>query len=152
MPNRNTHIGIALFAQLGLEMVRQSDLAGDDRFWDVVGAALGATCGGVLPDVLEPALSPDHRQFAHGMLPTAAVAWFGKGKHREGCEALYAWAKSAPIPGEAAQADSGQNDTPRWLRFVIAGFFRALPVGYVSHLIADAATPRGLPVLGRLGS
>ncbi|GJQ28800.1 MAG: hypothetical protein HBSAPP03_06840 [Phycisphaerae bacterium] len=152
MPNRREHIGIALIAQLGVELLRKSDLSDDDRFWDVIGAALGATCGGVLPDILEPALSPDHRQFAHGMLPAAAVAWFGKGKHREGCDALYAWASAGLRPGEHAHAADGQNELPRWMRFIVAGFFRAVPTGYVSHLLADATTPRGLPVFGRLGS
>ena len=151
MPNRGTHVGIALVAQLGVELLRKSVLSDDDRLQDVRQQSLGATCGGVLPDILEPALSPDHRQFAHGMIPAAAVAWFGQGKHREGCDALYVWAKSAPGLGEGVQSGSSQAELPRWFRFIVAGFFRALPVGYVSHLIADATTPRGLPMLGRLG-
>lgn len=149
MPRKNQHIGIALFAQLAVEVLKPSALEGDDRFWDVVGACLGASFGGVLPDVLEPALSPNHRQFAHGIIPAVAVLHFGKGAHCEGCDSLYCWAREAPRPsvGVIAPADS----TPRWLRFVIAGFFRGVPVGYLSHLVADFGTPCCLPLVGRLG-
>lgn len=150
MPNRNAHIGIALVAQLGIELLQQSGLEDNDRFWDVVGAALGASCGGVLPDILEPALSPEHRQFAHGVLPAVAVACFGQGKYRDGQAALYAWANSAPRPGVDTQPGAGQVGLSRCIRFIVAGFFRALPVGYASHLLADAATPLGLPMVGRL--
>ena len=149
MPNKSQHLGIALFAQLTIEALKPSTLEGDDRFWDVVGACLGASFGGVLPDILEPALSPNHRQFAHGIIPAAAAAHFGRGAHCEGCDSLYAWAHEATRPpvGAGVTADSA----PRWLRFVIAGFFRGVPVGYLSHLVADFATPRCLPLIGRVG-
>lgn len=148
MPRKNEHIGIALFAQLAVEVLKPSTLEGDDRFWDVVGACLGASFGGVLPDILEPALSPNHRQFAHGIIPAAAAAHFGKGAHCEGCDSLYIWAQQAPLllVGVGTPPDSA----PRWLRFAIAGFFRGVPVGYLSHLVADFGTPCCLPLVGRL--
>lgn len=152
MPNRNDHIKYALGVQSLIEIFRSSRLSGDDRSWDIAGALLGATFGGVLPDLLEPASSPNHRQFAHGVLPAMAVAWFGRGEHQKGCDVLYAWANAAPRPGDLAVLFNSQNETPRWLRFVIAGFFRAVPNGYATHLVADATTPRGLPLLGRLGA
>lgn len=150
MPGKNEHVGIALLAQLALEMMKSSTLRDDDRFWDVVGAFLGATFGGVLPDILEPALTPIHRQFAHGIFPAAAAAHLGKGAHREGCDSLYNWAHESPRPslGVYTQPESA----PRWLRFAVAGFFRGVPVGYISHLVADFGTPRCLPLVGRLGN
>jgi hypothetical protein len=150
MPRKNQHIGIALFAQLAVEVLNPSTLDGDDRFWDVVGACLGATFGGVLPDILEPALTPSHRQFAHGIIPAAAAAHFGKCAHRDGCASLYIWAQQAFSP--SAEVAAPPDSTPRWLRFVIAGFFRGVPVGYLSHLIADFGTPCCLPLVGRLGN
>lgn len=150
MPRKNQHVGIAVFAQLTVEVLRSSTLEGDDRFWDVVGACLGASFGGVLPDVLEPALTPDHRQFAHGIIPAAAAVHFGKGAHREGCDSLYSWAHRAPRPSECVGTPPGS--VPRWLRFAIAGFFRGVPVGYLSHLVADFGTPRCLPLIGRPGN
>ena len=149
MPRKNQHVGIALFTQLAVEVLKPSSLEGDDRFWDIVGACLGASFGGVLPDILEPALTPNHRQFAHGIIPAAAAAHFGKCAHREGCDLLYAWAHQAPLlsAGVGAPPDS----VPRWLRFAIAGFFRGVPVGYLSHLVADFGTPSCLPLVGRLG-
>lgn len=148
MPRKYEHLGIAVLAQFAVEVLRPSHLAADDRFWDVVGACLGASCGGVLPDILEPALTPNHRQFAHGIIPAAAAAHFGRGAHREGCDSLYAWAHEACPPGGVG---ARQDLIPRWLRFVIAGFFRGVPVGYLSHLVADYGTPCCLPLVGRLG-
>jgi len=149
MPRKNQHIRIALFAQLAVEMLKPSRLEGNDRFWDVVGACLGASFGGVLPDILEPALTPNHRQFAHGIVPAAAAAYFGECAHTEGCDALCAWAQQSPLL--SAGAGVASESTPRWLRFVIAGFFRGVPVGYLSHLVADFGTPRCLPLVGRIG-
>ncbi len=40
----------------------------------------------------------------------------------------------------------------RGLLFMLAGFIVAVPPGYISHLVLDAATPRGLPIMGRLSA
>lgn len=148
VPRKSEHIGFALIAQLTVELLKPSTLQDSDRFWDVVGACLGASFGGVLPDILEPALTPNHRQFAHGIIPAAAAAHFGRGAHREGCDSLYTWAHEAI---QTSEETCGSDDSlPRSLRFLIAGFFRGVPIGYLSHLVADFGTPRCLPLVGRL--
>ena len=144
MPNRAEHQGIAPTFQAVVEVFRKPALHWRDRLPDLAGAAAGATFGGTLPDLLEPATSPNHRQFAHGVLPATAVACFARRQIKEGVEALYRWAEEAPVSGVE------DGELPRWMRFAIAGFCRAVSTGYISHLVADATTPRGLPLIGRL--
>lgn len=76
-----------------------------------------------LPDLLEPAIHPNHRQFFHslvfaGLLGTATYK-------------MYQWEPETPI-GEA-------------LRFVtLVG-----AAAYFIHLLVDAGSPKSLPLLGK---
>ena len=81
-----------------------------------------ATLGGMLPDLLEPASrGPHHRQFCHSVVAFGAV---GYGVYR-----AYKW--------------EPQTELNKCLR--IAAIM--IGVGYISHLIADSSTPRGLPII-----
>ncbi len=81
-----------------------------------------ATLGGMLPDLLEPASrGPHHRQFCHSVVAFGAV---GYGVYR-----TYKW--------------EPQAEWEKGLR--IAAIM--IGVGYLSHLIADSSTPRGLPII-----
>lgn len=84
-------------------------------------AALGAF-GGALPDKLEPAsIGPHHRQFFHSLVALGGV---GYGVYR-----AYRWEPT--------------TDWEKCLRVILI----AIGLGYLSHLIADFTTPRGLPVI-----
>lgn len=90
--------------------------------WPMAGAGLAAvaTC---LPDVLEPALHPNHRQFFHSVAFAALIA--------AGWRKLYEW--------------QPQDDGERLLRtglMVCAG-------AYLCHLALDAMTAKSLPLLGK---
>lgn len=85
----------------------------------VVGAAaVGGLIGGMLPDLIEPATSPNHRGMFHSwafllvLAVIIAVAWKQKDK------------------SSAARA-----------------FMEGIAVGCASHLVADSTTTKGLPVL-----
>ena len=77
-----------------------------------------------LPDILEPAIHPHHRQFCHSVAVFAAVGY--------GIKKAYEWEPQ----------DRGGE------------FWRALAlcagVGYISHLVLDGITPRSLPLLGKM--
>jgi membrane-bound metal-dependent hydrolase YbcI (DUF457 family) len=85
---------------------------------DALCSAVIAVLGGIAPDVMEPALDPNHRSVFHSIAGGTALV---HGAQR-------AW-KSARLPSEA--------------KFIVA----LLAIGYVSHLLADAATPKSLPLL-----
>lgn len=76
---------------------------------------------GKLPDLLEPATSPNHRKFCHSVAVLGLVGY--------GVKKTYEW-----------EPESGFE---KFLR-------GALLVGgacYAVHLLADATTPRSLPVM-----
>jgi len=113
--------GASAFA--AVSMLRQRHPAA--RLPDPVFAAVVAAITSGLPDVLEPASTPHHRQFCHSAAFAALVA--------TGMRKLYDWMPATP--GEAFMRDA----------------LLGIGLGYMTHLCADATTPMGLPLLGQLG-
>lgn len=81
-------------------------------FFTAGGAVIGA-----LPDILEPATNPNHRDFFHSVVFGGAVLYGAFGKHSQ---------KWHP------------ND-----RFAAA----SIALSYLSHLYLDSGTPKGLPLI-----
>ncbi len=131
MPNLKTHlkVGASLGCIAGIvcgldsqnRKMRENPEASFDwkelLLHSLYGTAAGVI-GGVLPDVLEPALHSHHRKICHGMgaLALSTIGATRAGKH------------------------PGLN--PHLKTAAIAGC-----IGYGSHLVLDASTPRGIPLL-----
>jgi len=94
------------------------------RLPDPAFAGIVAALASGLPDLLEPATSPHHRQFCHSAAFAALVI--------AGMKKLYEW--QPKTPGDALLRDV----------LLSIGF------GYLAHLGADATTAMGLPLLGKL--
>lgn len=110
-------------AAAGVFGAAAADWSPDDH-WSkhpVVAACIAGGCG-TLPDLIEPATSPHHRQFFHGVMFAAVV---GVALCR-----TYQW-----------QPDT---DAGRITRHVLlfAG------AAYLIHLAMDSTTPRSLPLIG----
>lgn len=117
---------------------------------ELVGFALSGTIGAFLPDILEPATSPNHRSFFHsvsfvGMAgpPMWSSVWRIRDEQihlAEECEAR-----------ADATLDEYEKSSWKWQaiwhRF-LAGLLPGLVLGYASHLAADSLTPKGLPFMG----
>jgi len=127
--NRRAHaVGGAIAATLAAyldECEATGTAVSADEAWARVCAAcgFGALCGS-LPDLLEPACHPNHRQFFHSVTCGLLLA--------VGIRRVSTW-----------------NPEERWEQWVRIA---ALAAGsaYLIHLIMDATTPKSLPVLGRL--
>ena len=121
MPNRHTHMAIgAVSCTIAM--------AGDDRPNEytnnlAVAPILGAVAAR-LPDILEPAHNPHHRQFFHSFAMLIAVG--------AGVKQVYTWEPHSK------------------LKEVLRGVLIIGGVAYMSHLIADGCTPKSLPLLGKL--
>jgi inner membrane protein len=89
----------------------------DPLFAGVVGAFAAG-----LPDLLEPAITPRHRQFCHSVAFAVALA--------AAIKAVYEWEPN--------------SDGHRLFRDIAL----SVGLGYLSHLGADATTAAGLPLLG----
>lgn len=74
-----------------------------------------------LPDILEPASNPHHRKFFHSLTFGGLVAY--------GIYKAYQWNPETPAE--------------RWLRLISI----AAGGAYLVHLLQDAGTPKGLPVI-----
>lgn len=89
----------------------------------IAAAALGSLFG-ALPDLLEPAIHPHHRQFCHGWATFAVIGY--------GVRRAYLW-----------QPDTDSERFWRGLALIAGG-------AYLSHLLLDCITPRSLPLIGKL--
>ncbi len=150
MPGRSDHAGAGTLLALLIAALDDPNLEGNDKLCYYVGAGIGGAGGGCLPDVLEPALCPNHRQFSHGILPALVVENLTRGKRAEAVRSLLDWALSADPGCYAFKLVDGTLIVPRWARFLIAGIVKGMPAGYASHLVLDALTPKCLPLIGRL--
>jgi inner membrane protein len=80
-----------------------------------------STVAATVPDVIEPALHPHHRSFAHSFVTAAGLLRIAVGF-----------------------CDPNNSDWDPWQKTLWA----SATAGYLSHLAADGCTPRGLPLLG----
>lgn len=83
--------------------------------WIRLGAC-GAVAGAaaLVPDLLEPAINPHHRKFCHSVVFGGLVVWMCFGAHTQKCG------------------------------IEVRKLLAAAAVGYASHLVADALTPRSI--------
>jgi membrane-bound metal-dependent hydrolase YbcI (DUF457 family) len=95
-----------------------------DKVLHAATAYVGGFCLGTLPDIVEPATSPHHRQFFHS-IAFATLLGFGMYK-------LYKW----------------DPKTPKAEIFRLAGLIAG--GAYLFHLALDATTKRSLPMIGRI--
>jgi membrane-bound metal-dependent hydrolase YbcI (DUF457 family) len=123
MPNLKTHlvVGAATGAVLNiLYQAGKSRRAATYRF-DLLQFAACTGAGatvGALADVIEPATTPNHRAFFHSVTFGGVGTYACFGPH----------------------SDNWSQETKEGGRF--------LWLCYLSHLVADSTTPKGLPLLG----
>ena len=108
---------------IGITMTHRESQSGEPSAWPLLGFGFGATFG-TLPDILEPADHPNHRQFFHSLTFAVALGYLG---YR-----LYMWKPEEPW-----------QETLRVLGLIAIS-------AYLIHLAMDASTPKSLPVVGRL--
>lgn len=114
--------GSVLLIDFGIQISKINQGLQDKFNWEellkyvLVGTIGGGFCG-ILPDLLEPATSPFHRQFFHSGT-TASIC-------------VYSLLK--------LQDSNLDQDTKNLL--TSSGF------GYISHLVLDLKTPMGLPFI-----
>lgn len=115
---------------------------------EVAGGLLGGAIGGIMPDVLEPATSPDHRKLAHSVVAAGALGLADVTQRQAACRgrATLHTLNAASLPlGCRERCDA--ELAAAWWSF-LAGLVAGFCVGYASHLAMDALTAKSLPVLG----
>lgn len=118
MSNRKTHVIIGGISGGGGYLILNDLKQEEINLRDMVVTSLGGMIGGMLPDYLDPPTNPNHRALAHSIL-------VGGGFN----VAVFEWINSLDL-----------HPTLKW-------FLKGLILGYLSHLILDSTTPRGLPIV-----
>jgi len=120
MANGATHIWAGCVAGFAAGLIDQREKF-ESGLDPIASSAIGAVFG-KLPDWLEPASNPHHRQFFHSGLMFAVVC--------VGFNKAFKWKPADPIEK------------------LIRSALLAAAGGYASHLLLDATTPRSLPIIG----
>lgn len=122
MPNALAHrVGAALTLAIAAAHEEQNGCVQTTK--PLTAAVAGAMLG-TLPDILEPALHPNHREFFHSL---ACAGLIGLGIFR-----AYRWEPTSEV-----------EEILRFLLLTAGGAF-------LTHLAMDALTSKGLPLLGRI--
>lgn len=122
MANGNTHQLIAATVIAGAISAAESR-EGKQTANPLIGGAVASVLT-KLPDQLEPALHPNHRQFLHSVAFGALVGFAG---YR-----AYQW-----------EPDSPWEQAMRFFVIVACG-------AYLVHLATDALTPKSIPLIGKI--
>ena len=131
MPNLKQHLTAGALvgggANLAWQIVKLADSPEPPNgFWETVNRidflelaafALGGAAVAALPDILEPATNPNHRALFHSLGCAGAIGYAVFGRHTQ------EW---SPEPRMAV---------------------RIATLSYLSHLILDGGTPKGLPII-----
>ena len=157
MPDRKTHklVGAGTGAVYAAYRAKEQTVP---NWWaEVGGGALGGYMGGLLPDVLEPAISPWHRDIAHSCTAGSGILALGnviaaiEAACRENAEKCGAMSMEKQgdmfVPAPADPISRLLSNIFEFLWRVAAGFVNGLAAGYLSHLALDAGTKRSIPVL-----
>jgi inner membrane protein len=140
MANRSDHDVVGLLTGV-VSTVLGATLQGRTvDLCELVGGAAGGALLSRAPDVLEPALHPNHRQFAHSMVTAGTL----------GAVAVpAAFRAQHNLARQAAQMQSA-DPVRAAVYHLLAGFVAGAVPGYLSHVALDACTPKGIPLMGRL--
>ena len=115
---------------------------------EALGGAFGGRFGSRIPDVLEPAVHSYHRNVAHSV--TFATAVTVKGKKRAARMQARLRAQADEYAERRAASGDWFEQIVLWIAETacrVAGFVAGVIPGYLSHLVLDAGTPRGIPLL-----
>jgi len=118
MPNRTAHAIFGGALSVGAYLAHMRLLGQEPTLAGIIGTGLIGAGTAALPDILEPATDPNHRSFFHSWAALGALA-----------SAAVTGVRSSNLPDAVKPA------------------LVAAAVGYGSHLLADATTPRGLPLV-----
>jgi hypothetical protein len=148
MANRKTH-AIAGFASGAVAAGYSArDLGPEYLIPEIISGGIGGMLGGIAPDVLEPAIHSWHSSVAHSGASglTGAIA-------TKQCATLQKQCRLESQHHDQLRHASENDWTRFWhamisfLWLLLSGLIVGLPAGYLSHLVLDAASPRGIPLV-----
>ena len=149
MSNRRTHLIAGTTTGLGFAAYRARNESLPAFVAETVGGAIAGTLGGLGPDLVEPAIHSWHRSTAHSYAAAAAIVATTVHVTERWQEYCRARAQSHNEARAIATSDPARlfHGFMAFLWHLLSGFVAGLPAGYLSHLVLDSFTPRGIPLL-----
>jgi hypothetical protein len=170
MPGYETHKAVGTAVGMLYSAHQAEDQTLPNIVAEMIGGTIGGKAGGVLPDVIEPAISSWHRGTAHCATVAVAVAYgartvvsdwekFWREKGNE-CHNRAIAQKMVPSPLQPNVSISVPTGPLTQLLFTIvelfchfmAGLGNGFAAGYVSHIALDTFTPRSVPMFPFFGT
>lgn len=118
MPNAKTHATVGAVTGLAAWISAERNAGRSIRFEDLVIPAIAGLVSGLLADLIEPATNPNHRAFAHSLILVILIA-------------LVIFTADPYLVDEKRQRERS--------------FLACLASAYLSHLLLDSFTAKGLP-------
>lgn len=147
MPRRPTHLAIGSMSGVATGVVTSSLLPREHQLVHVVFAGIGGALGGLAPDVLEPAVSPNHRSLFHSVGAAGGLWTAGFTEWQADCHRAAAVCDTRACSATDGSQERSNEEIKAFLWRALAGLSAGFLAGYASHLVLDAATTRSLPLL-----
>jgi hypothetical protein len=158
VPDCKTHQCVGAMAGAFDAWYQARGRANADLLIETIGGAFGGCVGGMLPDILEPADSSWHRDVGHsvavggGVLALrATLAELAQhcrnNAQRRAIQMVTVPATNPLFPAPVDPPTQLLRSLAELFWRLLAGFLNGLSAGYASHLMLDATTPRGIPLL-----
>jgi len=153
MPNRKKHVSVGGAAGVAYAALNALDQSPFNLVLEAIGGFAGGKVGGCIPDFLDPATTPNHRDMAHSLLAVGGVlALAAKDKLMSWHQDLRDKANAFATDRLACEAGSLQAilfGIQEMTCRMLAGFVAGLLAGCLSHLVLDAGSPEGLCLICR---
>ena len=130
MPNGQTHVVTAMIAGGVTSLILQQKNPKYTGGHTALAVAIGGVSGR-LPDVIEPAINPNHRSFFHSYLIGFFLVYIGRN--------IYNFL----IQKESEEVDEKKIDWVKVITFIVFIGIAA----YIIHLLLDAFSRKGLPLI-----
>jgi hypothetical protein len=149
MASRNAHLWVGTVSGLGLAAYQARNEQPAAFATETIGGALGGRVASLAPDWIEPAIHSWHRSTAHSYLTAGAIATTAHRRLSDWQRHCRAKASTHEKARQAATTTLEQawHALMAFIWRFLSGFVAGLPAGYLSHLLLDAVTPRGIPLV-----
>lgn len=153
MPRRAVHQPAGALASVVVAAYTARDQQQQNQIIEALAAGFSGWYASLLPDIIDPPTSGNHRGVGHGAVQGSAGILTALQKIPEAQQHLRARAEEFSV--RLRRVELGFTDPlPAWqlataelLYRMFAGALVGLAVGVGSHLLLDAKTPRGLPLI-----
>jgi membrane-bound metal-dependent hydrolase YbcI (DUF457 family) len=144
--NRRTHSRAGIVAGIGTYGLHKYVHQQPWELVQVAGAGIGGAVGGIVPDMLEPATNPHHRELFHSVAAGSIAILAGKDSR-----SMLMWLQEESNRLNLLIPYTVDFWGKLWLQIkklvldLLIGFILGFCGGYLSHVFLDSMTPNSIP-------